>query len=65
MLEEIIILVELAHDLYLLDDEKYNYFCVAMDIKKCSRLVGLVEEDTCSKRIRHIIPERLKFEENV
>lgn len=26
VLEEIIILADLAHDLYLLDDDKYNYF---------------------------------------
>lgn len=63
VLEEIVILVDLAHDLYLLDDDKYNYFCVAMDIKKSSRPVGLVEEEKLIGR-RHKVTKGVIFEEN-
>lgn len=50
MMEELIILVDLAHDLY------------AMDIKKISRPVGLVEEDTSSQRLRHRVPKGVNLE---
>ena len=55
IMNEIILLVEAAHDLGLLDDAEYGTFCVTHNIKRNKKPLGLMNER---------MPEGLRFVEN-
>ena len=56
IMSELILLVEVAHDLGKLDDFEYGVFCVSHNIKKHNRPVGLATQK---------VHEGLIFKENV